>query len=61
MSIHEGVVLWHADYPEGENFTQLLYGLIGRGNQSCYQSDAYDNLYRQAMQQPPENHYFTKK
>ncbi|OBY73778.1 ABC transporter substrate-binding protein [Acinetobacter gyllenbergii] len=46
---------WHADYPEGENFTQLLYGPnVGRGNQSCYQSTAYDNLYKQAMQQPPE-------
>ncbi|RPE27438.1 ABC-type transport system substrate-binding protein [Acinetobacter sp. BIGb0102] len=46
---------WHADYPEGENFTQLLYGPnVGRGNQSCYQSVAYDNLYKQAMQQPPE-------
>lgn len=46
---------WHADYPEGENFTQLLYGPnVGRGNQSCYQSAAYDNLYKQAMQQAPE-------
>ena len=43
---------WHADYPEGENFTQLLYGPnVGRGNQSCYQSAVYDNLYKQAMQQ----------
>ncbi|USA47324.1 ABC transporter substrate-binding protein [Acinetobacter sp. C26M] len=46
---------WHADYPEGENFTQLLYGPnVGRGNQSCYQSAAYDSLYKQAMQQAPE-------
>ena len=46
---------WHADYPEGENFTQLLYGPnVGRGNQSCYSSSAYDGLYKQAMQQPPE-------
>ena len=46
---------WHADYPEGENFTQLLYGPnVGRGNQSCYSSFAYDGLYKQAMQQPPE-------
>ncbi len=45
---------WHADYPEGENFTQLLYGPnVGRGNQSCYSSSAYDGLYKQAMQQPP--------
>lgn len=46
---------WHADYPEGENFTQLLYGPnVGRGNQSCCSSSAYDGLYKQAMQQPPE-------
>lgn len=46
---------WYADYPEGENFTQLLYGPnVGRGNQSCYSSSAYDGLYKQAMQQPPE-------
>lgn len=46
---------WHADYPEGENFTQLLYGPnVGRGNQSCYSSSAYDGLYKQVMQQPPE-------
>lgn len=46
---------WHADYPEGENFTQLLYGPnVGRGNQSCYSSSAYDGLYKQAMQQPSE-------
>lgn len=46
---------WHADYPEGENFTQLLYGPnVGRANQSCYQSAAYDRLYKQAMQQAPE-------
>lgn len=46
---------WHADYPEGENFTQLLYGPnVGRANQSCYQSVAYDRLYKQAMQHAPE-------
>ncbi|MBC9229939.1 ABC transporter substrate-binding protein [bacterium SPL81] len=46
---------WHADYPEGENFTQLLYGPnVGRGNQSCYKSDAYDRLYEQAMKLSPD-------
>jgi oligopeptide transport system substrate-binding protein len=44
---------WIADYPEGENFAQLLYGAnAGRGNLSCYQSQAYDALYRQAMALP---------
>ena len=46
---------WHADYPEGENFTQLLYGAnIGRGNQSCYKSAGYDGLYQQAMKLAPD-------
>ncbi|WP_445117063.1 ABC transporter substrate-binding protein [Acinetobacter sp. WZC-1] len=46
---------WFADYPEGENFAQLLYGPNAeQGNLSCYQSAAYDRLYEQAMQQPPE-------
>ena len=45
---------WIADYPEGENFAQLLYGPnSAQGNLSCYQSKAYDALYTQAMALPP--------
>lgn len=45
---------WHADYPEGENFLQLLYGPnAGQGNHGCYQSAAYDALYEEAMSLPP--------
>ena len=45
---------WHADYPEGENFMQLLYGPnAGQGNYGCYRSKAFDALYRQAIQLPP--------
>lgn len=45
---------WHADFPEGENFLQLLYGPnAGQGNHGCYQSLAYDTLYRKAMSLPP--------
>ena len=45
---------WQADYPEGENFLQLLYGPnSGQGNNSCYQSAAYDALYVKAMGLPP--------
>ena len=45
---------WHADYPEGENFMQLLYGPnAGQGNHGCYQSKAFDRLYRQAVKLPP--------
>ncbi|HEX2531777.1 MAG TPA: ABC transporter substrate-binding protein, partial [Burkholderiaceae bacterium] len=45
---------WHADYPDGENFLQLLYGPnAGQGNNGCYQSPAYDALYKKAMALPP--------
>jgi ABC-type transport system substrate-binding protein len=45
---------WHADFPEGENFLQLLYGPnAGQGNHGCYQSAAYDALYRKAVALPP--------
>jgi len=45
---------WMADYPEGQNFMQLLYGPnVGQGNHGCYQSPAYDALYVKAMALPP--------
>ncbi|RJX33230.1 MAG: heme-binding protein [Oxalobacter sp.] len=45
---------WHADFPEGENFVQLLYGPnAGRGNHSCYRSPRFDALYRKALALPP--------
>lgn len=45
---------WYADFPEGENFLQLLYGPnAGRGNHACYQSPAYDALYKEAITLPP--------
>ncbi|MDR1310369.1 MAG: ABC transporter substrate-binding protein [Burkholderiaceae bacterium] len=44
---------WHADFPEGENFLQLLYGPnAGQGNHGCYRSAAFDALYEQAMKLP---------
>ena len=45
---------WFADYPEGDNFMQLLYGPnTGRGNNGCYTSDAFDKLYVKAKATPP--------
>ena len=44
---------WSADYPDGENFMQLLYGPhSNESNTGCYQSEAYDRLYRQAEMLP---------
>lgn len=45
---------WNADFPDGENFLQLLYGPnVNQGNNGCYQSAAFDALYRQAIALPP--------
>jgi ABC-type transport system substrate-binding protein len=45
---------WYADYPDGENFLQQLYGPNARqGNYACYQSAAFDALYNKAKALPP--------
>jgi len=45
---------WYADFPEGENFLQLLYGPnAGQGNHGCYQSAEFDALYKQFVATPP--------
>jgi oligopeptide transport system substrate-binding protein len=44
---------WIADYPDGDNFTQLLYSKnIGESNNGCYKSAAYDGLYEQSAVLP---------
>lgn len=44
---------WNADFPDGENFLQLLYGpKAGQGNHACYESAAYDALYKKAVSLP---------
>jgi ABC-type transport system substrate-binding protein len=44
---------WLADYPDGENFMQLLYGPnIGQSNNGCYQSPAFDKLFEAAKRLP---------
>ncbi|OIQ89665.1 periplasmic oligopeptide-binding protein precursor [mine drainage metagenome] len=45
---------WSADYPEAENFLQLLYGPnTSQGNNGCYESAAFDALYKQFRATPP--------
>jgi ABC-type transport system substrate-binding protein len=45
--------VWLPDLPDGENFLQLLYGPNAlQGNYACYQSPAYDAMYRQAVALP---------
>ena len=41
---------WIADYPDGDNFMQLLYGPnINQSNVACYASPKYDVLYKQSQ------------
>ncbi len=44
---------WIADYPDGDNFTQLLYGPNSKqSNNACYQSAAYDRRYEKSRRLP---------
>lgn len=44
---------WGADYPDGEDFTQLLYGPnVHEANNACYQSTAFDKLFDAARRMP---------
>jgi ABC-type transport system substrate-binding protein len=54
---------WSADYPDGDNFMQLLYGPnTGQSNNGCYESKAFDAMYEKSRQLPPDsverNHLF---
>jgi oligopeptide transport system substrate-binding protein len=45
---------WHADFPDAENFLQLLYGPnCGQANNSCFSHKHYDELYEKAASMPP--------
>ena len=44
---------WIADYPDGDNFVQLLSSAnIGQSNYACYQSAEFDKLYARARALP---------
>ncbi len=44
---------WGADYPDGDNFMQLLYGPnTGQSNNACYESKAFDSFYDKARDLP---------
>ena len=53
---------WLADYPDGENFMQLLYGPnTGQSNNGCYESKAFDAFYREMLKlgdSPERNRLF---
>jgi ABC-type transport system substrate-binding protein len=44
---------WIADYPDGDNFLQLLYGPnSGQANDARFRHPEYDKLYDQAKRLP---------
>jgi ABC-type transport system substrate-binding protein len=44
---------WTADYPDGDNFMQLLYGPnTGQSNNGCYESKAFDAFYVKSTRMP---------
>jgi ABC-type transport system substrate-binding protein len=44
---------WIADYPDGDNFMQLLYGPnTAQSNNACYQSAEFDRRYEKARRLP---------
>jgi ABC-type transport system substrate-binding protein len=44
---------WIADYPDGDNFMQLLYGAnAGQSNSACYKSAEFDKRYEKSRQLP---------
>lgn len=44
---------WIADYPDGDNFMQLLYGPnTGQSNNACYRSPEYDKRYEKSRRLP---------
>jgi ABC-type transport system substrate-binding protein len=44
---------WIADYPDGDNFMQLLYGPnAGQSNNACYRSPEYDERYEKSRLLP---------
>ncbi len=44
---------WIADYPDGDNFMQLLYGPnTGQNNNGCYESKAFDAFYEKSLSMP---------
>jgi ABC-type transport system substrate-binding protein len=44
---------WIADYPDGDNFMQLLYGPnVGQSNNACYRSPQFDERYEKSRLLP---------
>jgi peptide/nickel transport system substrate-binding protein len=54
QKLQDWALAWSADYPDGENFFQLLYGPnCGSSNDGCFQLPEFDALYEKAAVMPP--------
>ncbi len=54
QKLQDWALAWSADYPDGENFFQLLYGPnCGSSNDGCFQLPEFDALYDKASALPP--------
>jgi ABC-type transport system substrate-binding protein len=54
QKLQDWAVGWIADYPDGENFYQLLYGPnCGSSNDGCFQLPEFDAAYEKASALPP--------
>ncbi|HXF77610.1 MAG TPA: ABC transporter substrate-binding protein [Usitatibacter sp.] len=54
QKLQDWALAWSADYPDGENFFQLLYGPnCGSSNDGCFQLPEFDALYEKASVMPP--------
>ena len=52
--LHSWQLSWSADYPDGDNIYQLLYGPnCGTSNDGCFQLKEFDTLYDRAAALPP--------
>ena len=54
QKLQDWALAWSADYPDAENFYQLLYGPnCGSSNDGCFQLPEFDALYEKASVMPP--------
>jgi ABC-type oligopeptide transport system substrate-binding subunit len=53
VPLDDAHLAWIADYPDGDNFMQLLYGPnSGQSNNACYRSPEYDRRYEKTRLLP---------
>ena len=50
------IASWYADYPDGDDFMQLLYGPNShQNNNACFQLPEWDRIYQKTRALPPDS------